>query len=128
MSIAPRGCGVKEFEGVEHCAGGDVPKAWALFEAAIVGIRVDEFIEADSDLLNAAEAMIRIAVEEENRGEPVPADPRVPVVDRLNLTLRHGDPREIVAGLAARKTHPHEVLREARLENAPLGLEDGTLA
>ena len=53
-----RCCGAEEFEGVEHCAGGDVPIAGTLFAAAIVGIRVDELVEADSDLLDAAEATI----------------------------------------------------------------------
>ena len=96
-----RCCGVKKFKAVKHSAGGDIPIAGTLFTAAIVRIRVNEFVETDSNFLDATKSTIGVAVEKQNRGQPVPTDPGVPVVDGLNLAFRHSDPWEIMSGLAA---------------------------
>src|ERR1700712_518961 len=101
---------MEEFKAIEHGAGSDVPEARAPLQTTTLRIGIDELVQAERHLLNTTKTPIGMAVEKEDRSKPVPADPGVPVIHRLNLPLGNSDPRKIVTRLASRKAHPHKVL------------------
>src|SRR5882757_4416657 len=119
---------MQQFEGIEHCTGGDIPVPGAFFAAAVIGVAVDELVEAQEDFLYAFGAASLIAVDEEDGSEPIPTNPGIPVVDGLNFAIGDLDPREVVTGFSAGEAHPHEVLLEERIEDVALAFDVNSLA
>jgi hypothetical protein len=76
--------------------------------------KYDELIQANRDLLNALITAIFVSIDKKSRGQPVPADPGIPVIHGLNLSFRHLDPGKIVSRLSARQAHPHEARQSDR--------------
>ncbi len=55
---------MQEFERVEHRAGSHIPISWPLFTAAVVGVSIDELIQAERDLFYTPVAAVFISIHE----------------------------------------------------------------
>ena len=114
------GGGAEKIKRIQHRAGRTIPVRATFLATAIVRVGVDEVIQTGHRFLHGGCSSLRIPVNQQCSGKPAPADPRIPVIDGLNLASGRCIPGQIVAPLGIRKAHPHEVLHKQRLEDAAL--------
>src|SRR5437867_1896094 len=70
-----------------------VPRAFV--RGPVVRVDIDEVVEAAHDLVDGGGVSPRVSLEQQDGGQPVGVDPRIPVVDVLAFPEPH--PPEVVA-------------------------------
>jgi hypothetical protein len=107
------GRGAQQFQVVKKRGAGASPVVRPLVAAAVDRVGVDEVVERTHNFGDRRHAPHRIAFDDQHRGQPVRADPRIPVVDAASA-IHKAHPPEVVAGEAGRQHAALDFVLDAR--------------